>query len=521
MPTGISSPLGAALAVARAAIIPERPDRLARAALAALPWGATLAGGVAAASARYPLAVAVKDDLGEVSYASLWMSSGALARGLHDRGIGTGSVVGILARNHRGFVRSLVAASRLGADIVYLNTGFAGPQLASVSEREGVTAILHDDEFTDLVADCKANCRISETEMSEMAANWSLWLQAPPRHQGATVILTSGTTGTPKGARREGVKGASTAGAVFEAIPFRARDTVVIGAPLFHAWGLSNLAIALTLSCTVTLQRNFDPEATLAAVAEQRADGLVLVPVLLQRLLSLNPAALDASDTSSLRYIASSGSALGASLAGAAMERFGPVLYNVYGSTEVALATIAGPADLQDAPATAGRPLPGIAVRVLEADGQDAPPGVVGRVFVGNPGQFEGYTGGGSKETVDGLMSIGDVGHFDDQGRLFIDGRDDDMIVSGGENVYPAEIEELLVGHPDITDAAVTAVADEEFGQRLRAIVVLRAGATLDESAVKDFVRSNLARYKVPREVVFAESVPRTTTGKLRRGELC
>ena len=276
----------------------------------------------------------------------------------------------------------------------------------------------------------------------------------PTRRVGRQIVLTSGTTGTPKGARRPTSTSAATLSGLLT-VPLRARDTVVIAAPLFHAWGLTHLATSLATSTTVVVQQRFDPEATLAAIATHRPDGLVVVPVMLQRILDLGDETLGRYDTSSLRYIACSGSAPGAALTTAVMRRFGPILYNIYGSTEVALATIATPDDLAVEPATAGRVATGSTVKVLDDDGAEVAAGVTGRIFVASAAAFEGYTGGGGKETVGGLLSSGDVGHFDAAGRLFVEGRDDDMIISGGENVFPAEIEDLLAGHPDIVDAAV------------------------------------------------------------------
>ena len=512
--------LAAATALARAGLRPERPDRLPRAMLAMAAWGPTMAGGIAAASARYPLAPAVIDDDGGVTYADLWMATDGIARHLRRRGVGARSTVGILARNGRGFVQSLVATAKLGADVVYLNTGFAGPQLADVVTHEGIDTILYDDVFADVVEGVGCRVAVSGAELAEMARSRSIVPFPPTRHVGRQVILTSGTTGRPKGAARGRVRGVDSLTALLETIPLRARSTVVIAAPLFHAWGLSHLGFGLAVSSTAIVRSSFDPEATLAAIAEHGADGLVVVPVMLQRILALGGETIARYDTSSLRYIASSGSALGASLATAALRRFGPVLYNVYGSTEVSLATVAGPRDLQEAPSTAGRVAGGSTVRILDAAGHEVPTGVVGRVFVGSDARFDGYTDGGTKEQIDGLLSSGDLGHFDAKGRLFIDGRDDDMIVSGGENVFPAEVEELLAGHPDIVEAAVIGVPDDEFGQRLKAFVVRRPGARVTEASVKNLVRDHLARYKVPRTVTFVDALPRTTTGKLRRRDL-
>ena len=202
------------------------------------------------------------------------------------------------------------------------------------------------------------------------------------------------------------------------------------------------------------------------------------------------------------------------------MDQFGHVLYNAYASTEVGAGTLATPADLRTAPGTVGKPATGVKLRILDEHGKQLPTGQTGRIFIGSPLLFEGYTGGGNKEIVDGLMSTGDLGHLDPQGRLYIDGRDDDMIVSGGENVFPQEVEDLLFGHGAVADAAVFGVEDEQFGQRLAASIVLADGASASEDELREYVRERLARHKVPREIAFVDALPRTSTGKLRRGEL-
>ena len=338
---------------------------------------------------------------------------------------------------------------------------------------------------------------------------------APPSETGRVVILTSGTTGAPKGAARKQPDSLEPVAALFSKIPLRARETTVIAAPMFHSWGFAHFTLALPLASTLVLHRRFDAEQTLAAVAQHGASALVLVPVMLQRILELPPETIARYDMHRLRVIALSGSALPGELATRAMDTFGDVLYNLYGSTEVAWATIATPEDLRAAPGTAGRAPIGTVVRLLDADGHEVAPGHGGRIFVANELMFEGYTGGGGKEIVRGLMSTGDVGHFDAGGRLFVDGRDDEMIVSGGENVFPREVEDLLADHAEIEEAAVIGVQDPEFGQRLKAFVVPRNGASLTEDAVKDYVRENLARFKVPREVVFMQELPRNATGKV------
>jgi fatty-acyl-CoA synthase len=241
---------------------------------------------------------------------------------------------------------------------------------------------------------------------------------------------------------------------------------------------------------------------------------------MLQRMLELPPETIDRYDLRALRCIDASGSALPGPLATEVMDRFGDVLYNLYGSTEVAWATIAQPRDLRAAPGTAGKPPFGTLVKLYDEHGHEVAPGETGRIFVGNEMLFEGYTGGGNKDIINGLMATGDVGHFDEGGRLFVDGRDDEMIVSGGENVFPREVEDLLSHHTAIDEAAVIGVDDEKFGQRLRAFVVCSGEGSVSEGELKAYVKDNLASYKVPREIVFLDELPRNATGKVLKREL-
>jgi acyl-CoA synthetase (AMP-forming)/AMP-acid ligase II len=241
---------------------------------------------------------------------------------------------------------------------------------------------------------------------------------------------------------------------------------------------------------------------------------------MLQRMLELPAETIDRYDLSALRVIAVSGSALPGELALKVMDRFGDVLYNLYGSTEVAWATIATPEDLRAAPGTAGRPPRGTVIKLVDEQGREVAPGETGRIFVGNEMAMEAYTAGDSKQILGGLMSSGDVGHFDSDGRLFVDGRDDEMIVSGGENVFPREVEDLLAGHEHVDEVAVIGVDDEEFGQRLVAFVVPAPGAKADEAALKEHVKVSLARFKVPREIAFLDELPRNATGKVLKREL-
>ena len=333
------------------------------------------------------------------------------------------------------------------------------------------------------------------------------------------VILTSGTIGAPKGAPR-GNAGLSAAIALMSRLPMRSGWRTHVAAPLFHTWGWAHFELAMVLGATLVLRRTFDPERALRMVVDERCDAMVVIPVMLQRIMALPPSTLDSYDLSRVQVVAASGSALPGDLGTRWMDQFGDHLYNTYGSTEVAYATIASPDDLRRAPGTAGRPPYATVVRILDEDGREVPQGESGRIFVRNSILFEGYTGGGAKDMVDGLMATGDVGRIDDGGRLVVEGRDDEMIVSGGENVFPQEVEDCLSMHEAVDEAAAVGVDDESWGKRLRAFVVLVDGAEASEDELKDHVRRNLARYKVPREIVFLDELPRNATGKVVKRDL-
>jgi len=332
------------------------------------------------------------------------------------------------------------------------------------------------------------------------------------------VVLTSGTTGTPKGANRPEPRSFAPFGGLFDKVPYRGREVMECCAPMFHALGFAQAMLAVALGTTLVVRRHFDPKAVLDSLEANQVTTVVAVPVMLERILAVGGDEVSARDLECLRIIFVAGSQLGADLATRLAAAFGPVVYNLYGSTEVAYATIATPEELAKEPGSVGSPVRGATVRIYGDDGIEAPVGQTGRIFVANDIQFEGYTGGGTKDVIDGLMASGDVGHFDANGLLFIDGRDDDMIVSGGENVFPGEVEQLLLGHEQITDAAAIGVPDEKFGQRLKVYVVAFPGLTEDD--VRDYVRDNLARFKVPRDVVFLDELPRNPTGKVLKRQL-
>ncbi len=493
-------------------------------------YGPSLAGGFAGSAAGHADRIAIIDEIGSLSWKELGARSNAISHGLRASGIGEGDGVALMCRNHRGFVEGTNALCKIGANVLYLNTAFAGPQLREVVAREKPKAIIYDDEFKDLlgVDGCGVKHRfvawhdgdVDDPTLDSLIESHSSAEPDAPKSIGKTVILTSGTTGTPKGAPRPQQSPPRAAIAMLDRIPYRSGEVMMMAAPMFHSWGFANMTIGLMLGATYVLQRRFDPEATLAAIEKHRASCLVAVPVMLQRILELPKDAQQRHNASTVRIVPLSGSAIPAGMAERWMDAFGDNIYNLYGSTEVGWVSIATPEDLRAAPGTAGRPPLGADVRLFDGEGKEAKAGQTGRIFVKSELNFEGYTGGGHKEIIDGFMSTGDTGHFDANGRLFVEGRDDEMIVSGGENVFPREVEDLLSAHPDIVEVAIIGVDDEEFGKRLKAFVVKRAESDLDENAIRTHVKSNLARYKVPRDIVFIDELPRNPTGKILKRQL-
>jgi fatty-acyl-CoA synthase len=509
---------------------PVRPDKLVSIAATLRRWGRGPASGYITSNLLCPDATAIVDDLGSLTFGDVARRTNALASSLAAAGVREGDGVGIMCRNHRGFVEATVATAKLGADVLYLNTAFAGPQLAEVVERERPRALIYDEEFAGLLERAGEDRlrfvawhdadSAGDPTVDELIAAGSERLPSPPDRVGRTVILTSGTTGSPKGANRASPQSLDPAMSLLSKIPLKRGQTTHIAAPLFHSWGFAHFTIGLMLNSTLVLHRRFDPEASLAAIADGRADSLVVVPVMMQRILDLPAETRRRYDTSSLSVVAASGSALPGDLATEWMDEYGDTLYNLYGSTEVAWATIASPEEMRAAPGTAGTPPRGTVVRLYDEQGRPVPKGETGRIFVGNELLFEGYTGGGTKDEIDGLMATGDVGRLDAAGRLFVEGRDDEMIVSGGENVFPKEVEDLLARHDAVAEAAAVGVPDAEFGQRLLAFVVLKPGAEAGEDELKAHVKENLARYKVPREIRFLGELPRNATGKVLKREL-
>jgi fatty-acyl-CoA synthase len=510
-----------------------RPDRYLRMGAAVRRVGMTATSGFATAAQRCPDRPGLIDERGTLTWKQIDDRCDALGAALQAQGGGDLKTIAVMCRNHRGFIEALVGANRIGSDVLLLNTSFAGPALAEVVEREGADIVIYDEEFTEIV-DRALDGRPDTTRIlgwtdrtdveltvDNLIARHAGQRPRPSERKSDIILPTSGTTGTPKGAKRSaGSGGAGDLKAILDRTPWRAEEPIVIVAPMFHAWGFSQLLFAALLACPIVTRRKFDPEATLALIDRYQATGLAVVPVMFDRIMDLPDDVRNRYSGRSLRFATASGSRMRPDVVIKFMDQFGDVIYNNYNATEAGMIATATPADLRAAPDTAGKAADGTEIRILDQESNEMATGEVGQIFVRSGTLFDGYTSGTTKDFHDGFMASGDMGYLDAQGRLFVVGRDDEMIVSGGENVYPIEVEKTLAAHQEVAEAAVLGVDDEQYGQRLVAFVVLEAGASATPDALKQHVRENLANYKVPREITVLDELPRGSTGKILRNEL-
>ncbi len=469
-------------------------------------WGSPRLGGRAGA--------ALIDDDGAIGYRELLCQTESLASVLQHRGAGSGQAVGILCRNGRGFVKAVFAAAMTGSDVVLLNTDFRGEALATAMSSHQIGMIVCHNEFADRVPEDVAvidPARVDDGDGRPSVAS-----------AGRIVLLTSGTTGSPKGVpRKPEITSALGVGAsILDRTGLRTGSRIAVPVPMFHGLGFGMLVLTFGLGGTVLTLRRFDAEATLTQASEHRADAMTVVPVMLARILDLADDVRARNPLPSLRVVLSSGARLEPDLARRFMDGYGDVIYNGYGSSEVGIGALATPTDLREAPETVGRPVVGCKVSILGEDGAPVGPDTTGRVFVGSELTFDAYTGGETKDVIGDMMDTGDRGYLDGAGRLFIVGREDDMIVSGGENVYPRAVENALSELPEVADNAVIGVPDEDYGQRLVAFVVPQPDAEIKEDSVREYLKDKVSRFEQPRDINIVPTIPRNPAGKVVRGEL-
>lgn len=478
-----------------------------------------LGSAVALHAAMQPGRAAIVDEQGTVSWRRLNDRVRRLANALLTVAE-PGDRVAFMLRNGRENVECYAACGLAGMSAVPVNTWSSTDDIRHIVQTQEPKLLIADREFTDAVTGAGAPAIWWVGEDDAYERHLAAAPDKPPPVKGSSHIVThtSGTTGKPKGAQRQLGGGALGVLVTFlEQVPLRRTDVFFIAPPLFHQFGQAMMAVGLVLGSTLVLRRRFDAEEFLQAAVVNRATAAAVLPVMLQRIAELTGPV----PVPRFRLVLSSGSALPPALRDRAEHRIGDVIYDLYGSTEVGWATIASPQDHHRRPGSVGRPGRDTTIVIVDDEGNRLPPGEPGRIFVASGFAFEGYTGVEADQAViDGAIEIGDVGYLDDDGYLFVTGRSDDMIVSGGENIFPSEVEGALEHHPDIRENAVVGIDDEEFGQVLHAFVVVRDGAALTAGDVKTFVQERLARYKAPKKVTFLDALPRNATGKILKKDL-
>lgn len=474
---------------------------------------------LAVSAARWPHRSAIVDDDGALSYRELLAETESLARRLSGAGAAPGQVVGLMCRNGRDFIEGFFATAQVGADVVLVNTDFRADALAAALTTHRISTMVADHEFTEQARAADASLAVIDPATGTAHEGGA---RPGVAAAGRIVLLTSGTTGRPKGVPR--TPRMRSAVGVWVTILDRTRlptgSRISVAMPMFHGLGLGMLMLTIALGGTVLTQRRFDAEGALAQASLHRADAFTAVPVVLARILALPEQVRRRNPLPYLRVVISSGDRLDPSLGQRFMDAYGDVLYNGYGSTEAGIGALATPADLRQAPETVGKPVVGCAVRILDRNDRPVGPRVTGRVFVGGGLASEGYAGGGAKTSAGGMISTGDMGYLDDLGRLFIVGREDDMIISGGENVYPRAVENALAEHPAVAENVAIGVPDERFGHRLAAFVVLRPDADTDVSALREYLQGKVSRFEQPRDIHVITELPRNPAGKVIRTEL-
>lgn len=474
------------------------------------------------------------------SYSAVDIRVARLSTGLASLGVGRGDAVALALQNRPEFFELEGALARRRSAAVSVSWRSTSTELAYLLQHSGAKALCFEPSqwpiveaaLTETPALPRSRCIAlgHPNDAPPGTTPYAHLLDAPPdtstpgEDDGAVVIYTSGTTGKPKGAvRRFGLGQALGFAAFLDRVPFHRTDRHLCVCPLYHSTALGFAGITLMVGGCVVIERHFEPLGFLRTVERERVTTTALVPTMLHRLMALPDAALDAFRTGTLRAVVCGGAQLPGPLATRTLHRLGPVLYNFYGATETGLVTVATPEDLRAAPGTIGRPLHGVSVRLLDEAGAEVGIDTVGELFARSSMLVEGYhrNDAATREALrDGHFSVGDLATRDSSGRLTIVGRRRDMVISGGVNLYPAEIEAVLDAHAAVSQAAVIGVPDPEWGERLRAFVVLRQGKVASAEALAAWCRARLSGPKVPREWAFVEELPSNPTGKILKREL-
>ena len=467
-------------------------------------------------AAAVPDRLALIDDTGILTYRQLrhdarkvakWLLQEQEQRGLDELRIG------VMARNGRGIILPLGAKGYAGGHIYLLNIGSSPQQLRGIIDENDINVLFIDDEFRDRLPNDLTGVTVVRA-YEDVVVKGVVDKQLPvwPKH-GNLVLMSSGTTGIPKGIVRPEPRLPFVVAGYLEAIPWRAGDTVQLTASIFHTWGWSALQVALATRSTIVTQRVFDAENCFRQIEAFRCDGLISSPIFFKQMLDLD----ENYDTSTLRYLATAGNAVTPALLRRTTERFGPILANIYGSTELALAAAASPEQMQADPTTVGKIPPGTVLKLYDDHSNEVPTGQTGRIFLHNETALRGYTNPDTPMVeIDGLIEMGDMGYIDTDGFLHVQSRSDDMIIVGGENVHPQSVVEVLDDMPGIDEVYAHGVDDDETFKRI-AVWIVRDDSSTGISAddVRTWVRERLADHSVPRDVRFVDTLPRNAVGKV------
>jgi fatty-acyl-CoA synthase len=464
-----------------------------------------------------------------------------LAHALVERGVRGGGRVALMLPNGSEYLIAQQALARLGATAVQIGYRLKPGEIAYILGNAEPTATIVHAEYLMALREARAQTGQGgplvvvggNGTLAADEADWDRTLataspELPPRSKdgdgGGVIVYTSGTTGKPKGANRAWRRtGFESVADMMLQVGMTADDRHLVVCPLYHSAAPAFVAIMMSLGATVVLMNHFDPEAALGIIQRERVTCSLMVPTMIVRLANLPEATLRAYDTSSLRWIMSAAAPLTTEAARRFMAAFGPILWNFYGATETGLVTLAGPGDHVERPGTIGRALRGNEIRLLADDGRDVAPGAVGELYARNSTLISGYhknTEATASAQRDGFFSVGDMGRVDADGYYYLESRKHDMVISGGVNIYPREIEDHLHTHPAILEAAVVGVPDPEWGETLQAFVVVRDGQSVSEVEVIEYCRRGLADFKRPRKVTFLVELPRNPTGKVLKREL-
>ena len=486
---------------------------------------------IAQHAARQPDRPAVVDGDRTLSWRQYHEVRNRLARGLAGLGIGPGDHVVVYAPNSAEYLLGGAAARAVGAVPVAMNHRLTADEAAYILDDSDATLVFLGDGLLDAAERVRPrSARVRHwVALGLERRPWTVPLAdvvaaGSPEPLalvglGGSMSYTAGTTGQPKGALRRAIDPGDVAPRLAALGALDPSHVHLAAGPLYHSAPGGFALYAHAAGSTVVVLRKFDPEAALAAIERHRCTSTFMAPILLKRLVDLPADVRSRYDVSSMRSIVVAAAPCPMRVKEEILAWLGPVLYEFYGSTELGINTVLRPDEMLRKPGSCGRAAPGVELAVLGPEGAPVPPGEPGELAVRRgPGVFDGYykRPEATRETERGdWMTVGDVAWMDTEGFVYICDRRRDMIISGGVNIYPAEIEDALHRHPDVDDAAVFGVPDDEWGERVHAAVRPRAGARLTAAAVIEFCRARLADYKVPREVSLHDDFPRDAAGKL------